>query len=245
MIVIPAVDIKGGRCVRLFQGVEDAETVFSHDPSLMALQWEEKGAQLLHVIDLDGAFSSAPKNINVIQRIIERVKIPIQLGGGIRDMETLRMYLNMGVERIILGTTAIRNSDFIYEAASLFPGRIIVGIDARGSQVAVEGWKETTDVSSRELALRFDGCGLAAIIFTDINRDGTQTGPNLVATKELASAIATPLIASGGVSSIDDIKNILSLEPCGIVGVIVGKALYSGTVDLREAMKLYRSENSS
>ncbi len=137
MIVIPAVDIKGGRCVRLFQGVEDAETVFSHDPSLMALQWEEKGAQLLHVIDLDGAFSSAPKNINVIQRIIERVKIPIQLGGGIRDMETLRMYLNMGVERIILGTTAIRNSDFIYEAASLFPGRIIVG---RSMWIGCSNW---------------------------------------------------------------------------------------------------------
>lgn len=241
MLIIPAVDIKGGRCVRLLQGREEAETVFSHDPSVMALKWEAEGAEILHVIDLDGAFRKTPQNIEAIQKIVDRVKVPVQLGGGIRDMDTIKMYLEMGVSRVILGTEALHNPDLIYEALRLFPGQIIVGIDARDGFVAIEGWTETTKVKSADLARRFEGYGLAAIIFTDIHRDGMQTGPNIKETELLAKSVSIPIIASGGVSSIDDIKQLLPLKSSGIIGVIVGRALYSGTLNLKESIQLAAS----
>lgn len=238
MLIIPAVDIKGGRCVRLLQGREEEETVFSNDPSLMALKWEEEGAELLHVIDLDGAFRKTPQNIEAIQKIVDRVKTPVQLGGGIRDIDTIKMYLGIGVSRVILGTEALRNPDLVYEALRLFPGQIIVGIDARDGFAAIEGWTETTKVRSVDLARRFEGCGLAAIIFTDIHRDGMQTGTNIKETERLAKSVSIPIIASGGVSTIDDIKQLLPLKSSGVIGVIVGRALYSGTLNLKESLKL-------
>lgn len=241
MLIIPAVDIKGGRCVRLLQGREDAETVFSDDPLAMALKWEGEGAELLHVIDLDGAFRKKPKNVTAIQKIVNGVEVPVQLGGGIRDMDTIEMYLDMGVSRVILGTEALRNPDLVYEAARLFPGQIIVGIDARDGLVAVEGWTETTQVRSIDLARRFEGIGLAAIIFTDIRRDGMQTGPNIQETRRLAESVSIPIIASGGVSGVDDLKQLLSVRSSGIIGVIIGRALYSGTLDLKESLKLSKT----
>jgi phosphoribosylformimino-5-aminoimidazole carboxamide ribotide isomerase len=240
MLIIPAVDIKGGRCVRLLQGREQDETVFSHDPLVMALKWEAQGAEILHVIDLDGAFRKTPQNIEVIQKIVDRVKVPVQLGGGIRDMGTIKMYLNMGVSRVILGTEALRTPALIYDALRLFPGQIIVGIDARNGFAAIEGWTETTKVRSVDLVRRFEGCGLAAIIFTDIHRDGMQTGPNITETERLAEAVSIPVIASGGVSSIDDIKRLLYLKSSGVIGVIIGRALYSGAINLKESIDLVK-----
>ncbi|MDL1974087.1 MAG: 1-(5-phosphoribosyl)-5-[(5-phosphoribosylamino)methylideneamino]imidazole-4-carboxamide isomerase [Deltaproteobacteria bacterium] len=241
MLIIPAVDIKGGRCVRLFQGREDSETVFSDDPSAMALRWEEEGAELLHVIDLDGAFRKGPQNVEAIRKIIDRVRIPVQLGGGIRNIDTIRMYLDIGVSRVILGTEALRSPDLVYEASRLFPGRIIVAIDARDGYVAVEGWTETSVVSSVDLARHFENCGLAAINFTDIHRDGMQTGPNISQTERLARSVSIPIIASGGVSDIDDIKQLLPLRSSGVVGVITGRALYAGTLDLKACLKIINS----
>lgn len=241
MLIIPAVDIKGGRCVRLFQGREDSETVFSDDPSAMALRWEEEGAELLHVIDLDGAFRKSPQNVEAIRKIIDRVRIPVQLGGGIRNIDTIRMYLDIGVSRVILGTEALRSPDLVYEASRLFPGRIIVAIDARDGYVAVEGWTETSVVSSVDLARHFENCGLAAINFTDIHRDGMQTGPNISQTEHLARSVSIPIIASGGVSNIDDIKQLLPLRSSGVVGVITGRALYAGTLDLKACLKIINS----
>jgi phosphoribosylformimino-5-aminoimidazole carboxamide ribotide isomerase len=240
MLIIPAIDIKGGRCVRLLQGREQDETVFSDDPVAMALQWEVQGAEMLHVIDLDGAFQKKPQNIEVIQKIIDRVRVPVQLGGGIRNMDTMKMYLHMGVSRVILGTEALRDTTLIYDALRLFPGQIIVGIDARNGFAAIEGWTETTKVRSVDLARRFEGCGLAAIIFTDIHRDGMQTGPNIRETERLAKAVSIPVIASGGISSMDDIKRLLYVKSSGIIGVIIGRALYAGTIHLKEVIEFVK-----
>ncbi|MBW1739534.1 MAG: 1-(5-phosphoribosyl)-5-[(5-phosphoribosylamino)methylideneamino]imidazole-4-carboxamide isomerase [Deltaproteobacteria bacterium] len=238
MLVIPAVDIKGGRCVRLLQGREDSETVFSDDPSGMAARWEAEGAELLHVVDLDGAFRKSPQNVDAIKRIIDRVHIPIQLGGGIRSMETIAVFFDLGVSRVILGTEAIRNPGLVEEACQAFPGKIIVGIDARNGMVAVEGWTRTTEQRAIEVAKDFEGYGLAGIIFTDIHKDGMQTGPNIEETKRLAESVSTPIIASGGVADIDDIKALAELEPLGVVGVITGRALYAGTLNLGQAIKV-------
>ena len=241
MLIIPAVDIKGGRCVRLLQGREQDETVFSHDPLAMAAQWEAEGAEILHVIDLDGAFRKKPQNITVIHKIVDRLRIPVQLGGGIRDMDTIKMYLHMGVSRVILGTEALRNPILIYDALRLFPGQIIVGIDARNGFAAIEGWIETTKVRSVDLARSFEGYGLAAIIFTDIHRDGMQAGPNIKETERLAKAVSIPVIASGGVSGMDDIKRLVYLKSSGVIGVIIGRALYSGAIKLKEAIELVKT----
>ena len=238
MIIIPAVDIKEGRCVRLLQGRMDSETVFSDDPSAMAARWETEGAQMLHVVDLDGAFEKGPRNLEAIEAIVKGVRIPVQLGGGIRTLETISMYLDLGVTRVVVGTEAIRNPGLVEEASQRHPGRIIVGIDARDGKVAVEGWTETTERHAVEVAKDFEGCGLAAIVFTDINRDGMQTGPSIAETKRLAESVKTPIIASGGVSSIDDIKALIPLKEAGVEGVITGRALYSGSLDLREALRV-------
>jgi phosphoribosylformimino-5-aminoimidazole carboxamide ribotide isomerase len=243
MIIIPAVDIKNGRCVRLVQGRKEDETVFSDDPAAMAEKWAHAGAELIHVVDLDGAFEKSPQNIDVIKKILDTVETPIQLGGGIRNEQTVRKYLDMGVKRVIIGTEAIKNPEWVEQTAKNFPDGIVVGIDARNGFVAIEGWIESTPIQAVDLARRFENCGVAAINFTDIHRDGMQTGPNLEETRRLAEAIDIPVVASGGVSTIKDIQNLLPLETVGVVGVITGKALYSGSLDFEEALSLARSKS--
>ncbi|MBW2330652.1 MAG: 1-(5-phosphoribosyl)-5-[(5-phosphoribosylamino)methylideneamino]imidazole-4-carboxamide isomerase, partial [Deltaproteobacteria bacterium] len=244
MLIIPAVDIKGGRCVRLLQGREGSETIFSDDPSAMAGRWEAEGAELLHVIDLDGAFTKSPQNVEAIKRILDRVRIPVQLGGGIRNMETISMFLELGVSRVILGTEAIRNPRLVEQACQAFPGKIMVGIDARNGMVAIEGWTQTTQKRAIDVAKVFEENGLAGIIFTDIHKDGMQTGPNIEETKRIAEAVSTPVIASGGVANINDIKALAGLEPHGVVGIITGRALYAGTLELKEALEVAQGEKS-
>ena len=223
MIVIPAVDIKNGQCVRLAQGRKEEETVFSDDPAAMALKWAQAGAELIHVIDLDGAFKKTPQNSDAIQSILQTIDIPIQLGGGIRDEQTAQKFLNMGVQKVIIGTEAIKNPAWVEKIANQYPGRVVVGIDARNGLVAIEGWTETTQVKAVDLAKRFEDCGIAAINFTDIHRDGMQAGPNIEETRTLAEAIDIPVVASGGVATIKDIQNLLPLEIYGVIGVITGK----------------------
>jgi phosphoribosylformimino-5-aminoimidazole carboxamide ribotide isomerase len=236
MIVIPAVDIKNGKCVRLEQGRMDAETVFSDDPAAMAARWVEEGATLIHLVDLDGAVAKTPRNLPAVRRILGRVAVPVQLGGGVRDLETIRRYMDEGVQKIVIGTEAVRNPRLVDEACRLFPGRIVVGIDARQGMVAIEGWTEVTQTPAAELARRFESSGVAAINFTDIARDGMETGPNIEATRQIAEAVAIPVVASGGVSGLEDIRRLRQLEPWGVVGVITGKALYTGRLSLREAL---------
>lgn len=242
MIIIPAVDIKDGRCVRLLQGRKDAETVFSDDPAAMAAKWAGDGAQLIHVIDLDGAFEKAPRNFQSIKKILAMVAVPIQVGGGIRDEKTIKMYLDAGVDRVIFGTEAIRNPKLVARACKAFPGRIVVGIDARDGLVAIEGWTQTTRTKAVDLARRFEDSGVAAINFTDIHRDGMQSGPNIAETRRLAESVSIPVVASGGVSSMKDIENLLPLKKVGVEGVITGKALYTGTLNLKEAISFVISK---
>jgi len=238
MIIIPAVDIKKGRCVRLFQGRMDKETVFSDDPAAMAKRWGDEGAEIIHVIDLDGAIKKSPQNLNSISKIIDSVNAHIQVGGGIRDKKTVGLLLDLGAERVIIGTEAIKNPNFVKDACKAFPGRIIVGIDARNGFVAIEGWTKTTKTKAVDLAKQFEDCGVAVINFTDIHRDGMQTGPNIDETRLLAEAVSIPVVASGGVSTIEDIKNLLPLKEVGVVGIITGRALYSGSLKLKEAIEI-------
>ncbi|KPA16547.1 1-(5-phosphoribosyl)-5-[(5-phosphoribosylamino)methylideneamino] imidazole-4-carboxamide isomerase [Candidatus Magnetomorum sp. HK-1] len=238
MIIIPAVDIKDGKCVRLKQGRMNEETIFSSNPVEMAQKWADAGAELIHVVDLDGAIQKKPQNNKTIQKIVSSVKTPIQVGGGIRTLSFIEMYLDMGVDRVVLGTEAIRNTECVADFCSKFPGKIVVGIDAKDGMVAVEGWTETTSVTAIDLAKKFEKTGVAAINFTDIHRDGMQTGPNLKATQSLAAAVSVPIVASGGVSNIKDIENLLAISDYGIVGVICGRALYEGSLDLSEAIEL-------
>jgi phosphoribosylformimino-5-aminoimidazole carboxamide ribotide isomerase len=241
MIIIPAIDIKGGKCVRLLQGRMDAETVFSDDPAAMGMRWEKEGAEIIHVVDLDGAMEKQPKNLGVIADIIHRVGIPVQVGGGIRDMETIRMYLSQGVDRVVIGTEAVRNPELVKTACNEFPQKIVVGIDARNGYVAIEGWTHTTKTSAVELAKRFEGCGVAAINFTDIERDGMRTGPNIKEIEKVARSVSVPIVASGGVSTLEDIHRLLPLEIHGVVGVITGRALYDGSLDLKSAIDILRN----
>ncbi len=241
MIIIPAVDIKNGKCVRLFQGRLDSETVFSDDPAAMAKRWESEGAEIIHVIDLDGAVEKSPKNLNSIERIIESVEAYIQVGGGIRTAKTAKMYLDLGVKRVIIGTEAIKNPKFVKDACKAFPDQIVVGIDARDGLVAIEGWTETTRIKAVDLARRFEDCGVAAINFTDIHRDGMETGPNIEATRRIAEAVSIPVVASGGVATIEDIKKLMPLEAVGVVGVITGRALYSGSLSLKAAIEVSKT----
>ena len=241
MIVIPAIDIKGGRCVRLRQGEMSKETVYSQVPEEMGVKWFKKGAERLHLVDLDGAVEGRAVNGEVIERIVNAVPIPIQLGGGIRNMEAIESFLELGVEQIILGTVAYKDPAFVKEACKRFPGRIILGIDARKDRVAVEGWREETDITATEMARRYETVGVSAIIYTDIYRDGMSTGPNVEATRDLAKAVKVPVIASGGISGIDDVARILTLSSDGVIGMITGQALYRGTLDLAEAVELAKS----
>jgi phosphoribosylformimino-5-aminoimidazole carboxamide ribotide isomerase len=240
MIVIPAIDLKGGQCVRLEQGLMERDTVFCDSPAEQALAWQGQGAELLHIVDLNGAFAGEPKNRSSIEEIVRAVSIPTQLGGGIRDIKTIEAYLTLGIDRVILGTAAQRNPELVKDACRLFPGRIVVGIDAKDGMVAVQGWAEVTGISARELAKKFEGFGVASVIYTDISR-----GPNIEATRDLAEAVAIPIIASGGVSRMADIEALMAIEESGVVGVITGKAIYTGAIKLAEAIALTKGKKVS
>lgn len=240
MIVIPAIDLKEGKCVRLEQGLMEKDTVFSDNPGAQARAWQEQGAELLHIVDLDGAFAGEPRNRSAIEAILGEITIPAQLGGGIRDMATIEAYLSLGLSRVIIGTAAQRNPVLVEEACRKFPGRIVVGIDAKNGLVAVQGWAELTDITAIELAKKFEGFGVSAIIYTDISRDGMMQGVNIDATRQLAEAISIPVIASGGLSSLADIEKLMAIESSGVIGAITGKAVYTGAIDLAEAVALTR-----
>jgi phosphoribosylformimino-5-aminoimidazole carboxamide ribotide isomerase len=244
MLVIPAVDIKGGKCVRLRQGRAEAETVFSHDPVAMGKRWQAAGASWLHVVDLDGAFSSRPQNLEVIRRLRQALTIPMELGGGIRTLETVAAYIDLGIDRLILGTAVLKDPDLVARACQTYPGRIAIGLDAKDGFLSVEGWTETSPKTALEVAQTLVKLKPAALIYTDIARDGVKRGVNVEATRTLAQAIDLPVIASGGVSSLPDIEALLPLEPLGVVGVIVGRALYDGSLDLAAAIKLAQGGGS-
>ncbi len=238
MILFPAIDLKGGKCVRLLRGEMSAATTFNDDPADQARKFAAAGCRWIHVVDLDGAFAGAPVNARAVEAILGAVKVPVQLGGGIRDGARIKAWLDAGIARVILGTVALRDPDLVKQACRDWPGRIVVGIDARGGRVAVEGWAETSDVLAVDLARRFEDAGVAAIVYTDIDRDGALQGPNVEATAALARAVKIPVIASGGVSSLDDLRALKARAADGIAGVISGRALYDGRIDLAEAVKL-------
>ena len=238
MIIYPAIDIRGGRCVRLTEGRFDAETVFADDPAEMALKWAGMGAEFLHLVDLDGALAGEGKNVPVIERILQSVNIPVQLGGGIRNLETIEKLLALGVTRLILGSAAVKNPQLVEEACKKYPGHIAVGIDAKNGEVAIEGWGKGSGVAATELAKKMAAYGVETIIYTDISRDGMLSGVNVEATAALARACGVPIIASGGVASIEDIRRVKVVEADGVQGCIIGKAIYTGAVDLKEALAL-------
>lgn len=240
MILYPAIDLKDGQAVRLLRGDMDKSTVFNDDPAAQAMEFVEAGCEWLHLVDLNGAFAGEPVNAAAVEAILDRCKVPAQLGGGIRDMATIERWLDKGLQRVILGTIAVENPDLVREAAKAFPGHVAVGIDARNGRVATKGWAEETDVMVTDLARSFEDAGVAAIIYTDINRDGAMQGPNVEATADLARAVSIPVIASGGVSSLDD---LIALRDCGagLNGAISGRALYDGALDLAEALAVLRA----
>jgi len=233
MQVIPAIDLRGGLCVRLRQGDYDRETVFGDDPAAMAAKWESEGAGRIHLVDLDGAKAGKPVNVDSVRAIVRAVSVPCQLGGGVRDERTIAAWLDAGLERVIVGTQALRDPDWFRTMAEMFPGRLILGLDARDGQVATDGWLETSNVTAPLLAKQFDDLPLAAIIYTDIARDGMLEGPNLEATDALCRHLKTPVIASGGVGGLGDIESLAKLP---VAGCIVGRALYEGKFSLAEAV---------
>ena len=236
MLVIPAIDLKDGRCVRLLQGKKDAVTTYSNDPASMARTWESSGAKLLHIVDLDGAFSGSQKNFDAVVKIRKAVKIPLQVGGGIRNLGNVLNLFSAGIDRIIIGTAAIEDPEFLTYLCSTYPGRVLIGIDAKKGMVAIKGWEEVTSFTARDLAKRLEMAGAAGIIYTDISRDGMMTGPNIEATREMVENVTIPVIASGGVSNMEDIKNLRKIKD--LWGVITGKAIYSGSLNLKEAIKI-------
>ena len=238
MIIYPAIDIRGGRCVRLTEGRFDAETVFADDPAEMALKWAGMGAEFLHLVDLDGALAGEGKNVPVIERILQSVNIPVQLGGGIRNLETIEKLLALGVTRLILGSAAVKNPQLVEEACKKYPGHIAVGIDAKNGEVAIEGWGKGSGVAATELAKQMAAYGVETIIYTDLSRDGMLSGVNVEATAALARVCGVPIIASGGVASLEDIRRVKAVEADGVQGCIIGKAIYTGAVDLKAALAL-------
>ncbi len=237
MEVIPAIDLLGGRCVRLYQGDYEQAQTFDENPVSVARQWVAEGATRLHLVDLDGAKAGHPVNLDAIEGIIQAIDVPVQVGGGLRDRQSAANLLQLGVQRVILGTVAVEQPELIRQLSEKFPGQIVVGIDARNGRVATRGWLETSEVLATDLAQQMAAFGVAAIIYTDIHRDGTLQGPNLEALRELASSVNVPTIASGGVSSVTDLLSLLALEPCGVAGAIVGRALYTGDISLKEALR--------
>jgi phosphoribosylformimino-5-aminoimidazole carboxamide ribotide isomerase len=238
VILYPAIDLKEGRCVRLLRGEMSAATVFNEDPAAQAKSFADAGCRWLHLVDLDGAFAGKPMNAASVEAILKAVRVPAQLGGGIRDLATIEAWLGKGIARVILGTAALTNPDLVEEGCRKFPGKVAVGIDARAGKVAVEGWAKTSEMTALDLARRVEDAGAAAIIFTDIDRDGALAGVNVAATAALARALETPVIASGGVAALDDIAALKTHESDGVAGAILGRALYDGRVDLKAALAM-------
>jgi phosphoribosylformimino-5-aminoimidazole carboxamide ribotide isomerase len=238
VILFPAIDLKGGKCVRLYKGDMAQATVFNDSPGDQAAQFVKAGARWIHVVDLDGAFAGKSVNADAVRAILKNANVPVQLGGGIRDDDAIAAWLDAGVTRVILGTIALKDPDFVKHACKTFPGKIVVGIDARGGHVAVQGWAETSDMKAVDLARKFEDSGVAAIVYTDIDRDGALQGPNVDATVAMAKAVSIPVIASGGVSSLDDLATLKRHAKDGIAGVISGRALYDGRIDLGAAIAL-------
>ena len=241
MILFPAIDLKGGEAVRLEQGDMARATVFHRDPAAQAAAFEQQGFEYLHVVDLDGAFAGKPVNAQAVEKILASVKMPVQLGGGVRDMKTVDGWLGKGIRRVIIGTAAVRDPALVKQAAKAFPGRIAVGLDARDGKVAVAGWAETSEMTALDIARRFEDAGVAAIIYTDISRDGLLKGLNLDATVALADSISIPVVASGGLASLDDIKALLTPRAKKLEGAITGRALYDGRLDAAAALKLIKA----
>ena len=241
MILFPAIDLKEGRCVRLRQGDMAQATVFNDDPAAQARAFEEQGFEALHIVDLDGAFAGKPMNAGAVEGILKAIHMPVQLGGGIRDTRTIEAWLDKGISRVIIGTAAVRDPGFVRAAASAFPGKVAVGIDARNGFVAVEGWAETSSLSAADLGRRFEDAGVAAIIYTDIARDGMLTGVNWEGTVALANAVSIPVIASGGLASIEDIRRLVAPECAKLAGAITGRALYDGRLDPGQALALVKA----
>jgi len=245
VILFPAIDLKNGQCVRLEQGDMARATVFNLDPAAQAQNFAAQGFEYLHVVDLDGAFAGRPMNAHAVEAMLKAVSIPVQFGGGIRDLDTAEAWLAKGIARVIIGTAAVRDPKLVRAAAKKFPGRVAVGLDARGGNVAVEGWAETSEVSALEIAQRFEDAGVAAIIFTDIARDGLLKGLNLDATIALAESISIPVIASGGLASIEDVKALLAPRAKKLAGAIAGRALYDGRIDPAVALALIRNARAA
>jgi phosphoribosylformimino-5-aminoimidazole carboxamide ribotide isomerase len=244
VILFPAIDLKNGECVRLLRGDMAQATVFNRDPAAQARAFAEQGFDYLHVVDLDGAFAGEPVNAEAVGRILSAVSIKMQLGGGVRDMRTVRGWLESGVTRVIIGTAAVRDPDFVREAARLYPGRIAVGIDAREGRVAVEGWAKTSNISALDLGRRFEDAGVAAVIYTDIARDGALAGLNIAGTVALAEALTIPVIASGGLASIEDVRRLTEPDCARLAGAIAGRALYDGRLDPHEALAILRGRDA-
>jgi len=240
MILFPAIDLKDGVCVRLVRGEMNQSTIFNTDPVAQAREFAASGFEWLHIVDLNGAFAGTPKNIAAVTAILEEVELPIQLGGGIRDMETIDYWLDAGVRRVILGTAALKEPNLVRVACEIYPEQIIVGIDARTGHVSVEGWAETSETQALDLALSFENDGMAAIIYTDIDRDGAMQGLNVEATADLAFELTTPVIASGGLRGIADLRELKQAEEAGVAGVIVGRAIYDGHLEPAEALELFK-----
>ncbi len=241
MIVIPAIDLKDGKCVRLLQGRKEDVTVYSDNPAEMAEKWVDMGARLLHVVDLDGAFTGEQKNFDSISEIRKEIHIPIEVGGGIRNIGRIETLVDLGVDRIIIGTSAAKDPDMVKDACEKFPGKVLVGIDAKDGKVAVKGWVEITELGAIKFAKQMQDIGAAGIIYTDISRDGMLTGPNIEAMAKMVKAVDIPVIASGGVSKLDDIKNLKKID--NLWGVITGKALYSGALDLKAAIEISQEDD--
>lgn len=234
MIIFPAIDLKDGQCVRLYKGLMEQATIFNHDPVSQAKQFETDGFKWLHMVDLNGAFEGKPVNHEAVKSVLESVKLPVQLGGGIRDLKTIEMWLELGITRVILGTIALQNPELVKQACQLFPGQIIVGIDAKNGMVAVQGWAEVSQVSVLEMAKQFEDCGVSGIIYTNIEHDGTLQGPDIQGTQALAQHVSIDIIASGGVSQVNDLHQIQALEVDGVVGVIVGRAIYDQKIKVAD-----------
>jgi phosphoribosylformimino-5-aminoimidazole carboxamide ribotide isomerase len=241
MLLVPAIDLKGGQCVRLRQGRMDDVTVFSDDPVSVARRWADDGAERIHIVDLDGAVKGQPINIAVVEQIAAAVEVPVQVGGGIRDEETVQRYLNAGVQYVIIGTKAVNAPHFLHDLCLEFPRHVIVSLDARDGRVALNGWSKLTGHDVIETALHCERDGVEAIIYTDIAKDGMMQGFSVESTRNLARALKTPVLASGGVSSLDDIRKLKELEPDGVAGAVIGRALYQGSLDFKEAIKIARS----